>query len=109
MISRSTTLLLVILNTPLTAEVRDLKAFFQERCAVCHGHDGTGRSLNGGRLGGRNLTDPRWEAKQQETDLAASILRGKGAMPGFRRQLSESEARRLVASVIRPLAARKNL
>jgi len=107
MISRSAPLLLVILSTPLTAEVRDLKAFFQERCAVCHGHDGTGRGPNGGRLGGRNLTDARWEAKRQETDLVASILRGKGAMPGFRRQLSESEAQRLMARVIRPLAGRK--
>jgi mono/diheme cytochrome c family protein len=106
MIPRSTALLLVILCMPLSAEVRDLKAFFQERCAVCHGHDGTGRGPNGGRLGGRNLTDARWMAKQQEADLVTSILRGKGAMPGFRRQLNESEARRLVVGVIRSLASK---
>jgi mono/diheme cytochrome c family protein len=103
----SSTLLLVLLCTPLSAEVRDLKAFFQERCAVCHGPEGTGRGPNGGRLGGRNLVDGRWLAKQEKADLATSILRGKGAMPGFRRQLSESEARRLLVEVIRPLAARK--
>jgi mono/diheme cytochrome c family protein len=107
MIFRLMTLLLVVPCTRLTAEVRDLKAFFQERCAVCHGPEGTGRAPGGGRLGGRNLADARWEAKQEEADLVASILRGKGAMPGFRRQLSESEARRLVVSVIRPFAARK--
>ena len=107
MIPRSTTLLLVLLCSPGSAEVRDLKAFFQERCAVCHGHDGSGRGPNGGRLGGRSFQDARWEAKQREADLVASILRGKGAMPGFRRQLSEAEARRLVASVVLPLAARK--
>jgi len=107
MIPRSPALLLVILCAPVSAEVRDLKAFFQERCAVCHGHDGTGRGPNGIKLGGRNFQDARWEAKQQEADLVASILQGKGAMPGFRRQLSEAEAHRLVTSVILPLAARK--
>ena len=108
MIPHSTPLLLVILCTSLSAEVKDLKAFFQERCAVCHGPDGTGRGPNGVRLGGRNLADARWLAKQQEADLVASILRGRGAMPGFRRQLSESEARRMVVGVLRPLAVRKN-
>ena len=107
MIPRSAALLLAILCSPLSAEVRDLKAFFQERCAVCHGADGTGRGPNGARLGGRNLTDARWLAKQSETALAASVLRGQGAMPGFRRQLNESEARRLVTKVIHPQASRK--
>jgi mono/diheme cytochrome c family protein len=107
MVSRAAALLLAILSLPLSAEVRDLKAFFQERCAVCHGADGTGRGPNGIRLGGRNVTDNRWLAKQKEAGLAASILKGRGAMPGFRRQLNETEARRLVVEVIRPLAPRK--
>jgi mono/diheme cytochrome c family protein len=107
MFSRATVLLLASSTLPLAAEVRDLKAFFQERCAVCHGPDGTGRGANGARLGGRNLADPRWQAKQEEADLVASVLKGRGAMPGFRRQLSEAEGRRMVAEVIRPLAAKK--
>lgn len=107
MAPRSAALLLAICSFPLSAEVRDLKAFFQERCAVCHGADGTGRGAAGDRLGGRPLADARWLAKQREADLAASILKGRGAMPGFRRQLNDAEARRLVVEVIRPLAARK--
>jgi len=105
--SRFTALLLAFSMLPLSAEVRDLKAFFQERCAVCHGPDGTGRGANGARLGGRNLVEARWLAKQEEAGLVASILKGRGAMPGFRRQLSEAEARRLVTEVIRPVVARK--
>jgi mono/diheme cytochrome c family protein len=101
-------LLLALLCRPLSAEVRDLKAFYLERCAACHGPDGTGRGPNGARLGGRNLAEARWAAKQEEADLVASILRGKGAMPGYRRQLSEPEARRLWASVVRPMARRRN-
>jgi mono/diheme cytochrome c family protein len=103
---RSGPLLLVLLCAPLAAEVRDLKAFFQERCAVCHGTDGSGRA-GGLRLGGRNLGDARWAAKQEEADLLATVLRGRGAMPGFRRQLSDAEARRLVAMMVRPLAGTK--
>ncbi|MBI1754067.1 MAG: cytochrome c [Acidobacteria bacterium] len=104
MVPRSAALLLAFLAAPLAAEVRDLKAFFQERCAVCHGPDGTGRGSTGARLGGRNLADARWFAKQDEKELATSILKGRGAMPGFRRHLDEAEARRLVAEVLRPLA-----
>ncbi len=107
MISRAAALLLAFSTLPLIAEVRDLKTFFQERCAVCHGPDGTGRGANGARLGGRNLAEARWLAKQEEPGLVASILKGRGAMPGFRRQLSEAEARRLVAEVLRPLVMRK--
>lgn len=100
--------LLALLCLPLAAEVRDLKAFYQERCAGCHGADGSGRSPAGSRLGGRNLVDARWLAKQEEANLVASILKGRGAMPGFRRQLNESEAKRLLKEVIQPMAGRKN-
>jgi mono/diheme cytochrome c family protein len=103
---RSAALLLAILPS-LSAEVRDLKGFYRERCAVCHGADGSGRGPGGVRLGGRNLTDPRWLARQEEGALAASILKGRGAMPGFGRQLSEAEARRLLAETGRPPAQRK--
>jgi mono/diheme cytochrome c family protein len=106
---RSAALLLAILCAPLTAEVRDLKAFFQEQCSICHGADGSGRGPGGVRLGGRNLADTRWLARQQDQDLVAMILRGGGAMPGFRRQLSEAEARRLVVQVLRPRTGRKRV
>ncbi len=98
---RAAALLLAFSTLPLAAEVRDLKAFFQERCAVCHGPDGSGRSANGARLGGRNLAEARWLGRQEEDALVASVLRGRGAMPGFRRQLSEAEARTLVGDLVR--------
>ena len=85
----------------LPAEGRELKAFYQTSCAACHGQDGTGRGPGGIRLGGRNLLDSRWLAKQEDAHLVASVLRGRGAMPGFRRQLSEGEARQLVHEVTR--------
>lgn len=104
---RSAALLLVILHASLAAQVRELRGFFRERCVACHGAEGTGRGANGVKLGGRNLADARWLARQEDAALAASILKGRGAMPGFRRQLTETEARRLVTEVVRPLALRK--
>jgi len=106
MIVRPTALVLM-LAAPLAAEVRDLKGFFLDRCAVCHGVDGSGRGPNGVRLGGRNLADAQWLAKQPVEELTAAILKGRGAMPGFRRQISEAEARRILTDVIRPLAGRR--
>jgi mono/diheme cytochrome c family protein len=104
---RPAVLILVCLSRPAQAEVRDLKGFFQRRCAVCHGTDGSGRGPGGVRLGGRNLLDAKWLAKQREADLTGSILKGRGAMPGFRRQLSEAEARRLLEEVVRPAVRRR--
>jgi mono/diheme cytochrome c family protein len=91
----------------LRAEGRDLKAFYQARCSVCHGLDGSGKGPGGIRLGGRNLADSRWLAKQEEAALMASLLRGRGAMPGFQRQLGEAEAKRLLTEVVRPMATRR--
>jgi mono/diheme cytochrome c family protein len=108
MVPRSAALLLVSLALPLRAEVKDLKAFYQAQCAVCHGADGSGRGPGGIRLGGRNLADARWLARQEDGEVVAVILRGRGAMPGFRRQLSEAEARRLVAQVLHPRTGRKS-
>ena len=90
----------------LRAEGRDFKAFFQARCSVCHGLDGSGQSSRGIRLGARNLASSKW-TREDEGELVASVLRGRGAMPGFQRQLSEAEARRLLAEVVRPMATRR--
>ena len=105
--TRSALLLLAILPVPLAAQARDLRAFYRERCAACHGVDGSGRGPGGVRLGGRNLADARWRTRQEEDALVASVLKGRGAMPGFGRQLTEAEARRLVAEVAHPPAGRK--
>ncbi|WP_306591600.1 cytochrome c [Geothrix sp. 21YS21S-4] len=103
----SAALLLALLPLRLDAQGRDLRAFYGERCAVCHGADGSGKGPGGTKLGGRNLADPRWLARQEDGALVASILKGRGAMPGFSRQLAEPEARRLLAEVVRPFALKK--
>ncbi len=100
MAPRPLALLLALLSASLSAEVRDLKAFFQQRCASCHGPDGSGRGP-GGALGGSNLLDSRRLVGQEAADLAGIILQGRGAMPGFRRQLSQEEALKLARDILR--------
>ena len=82
----------------------DLKAFFSNSCAQCHGQDGSGFSSQGIRLMGRNLTNPAWQQRVSDARLVHSIRYGKGIMPPFGQQLSEAEALLLVQEVVRPLA-----
>lgn len=98
---------LALLCAARAASARDLREFYRERCVACHGADGSGRGPNGARLGGGSLLDPRRPGRQEEAALVATILRGRGAMPGFGRQLTETEARRLVGEVLRPPVGRK--
>lgn len=84
-----------------------MKLFFQRTCAACHGLDGSGRGPNGQKLPGRVLSDARWQGSKKDSELVNSILKGKGGMPSFQSQLSETEVETLVTEIIRPLAARK--
>lgn len=93
--------------TLVSAEPKDLKSFFQRTCAACHGLDGSARGLNGQKLPGRVLSDARWQSGKKDADLVKSILKGKGGMPSFQSQLSETEVETMVAEIVRPLAARK--
>lgn len=89
------------------APAKDLKAFFLRTCATCHGADGSGRAPTGQRLVGRALADAKWQARQKDSDLVKVIYLGKGAMPGYKGQLTEDEVKQMVADVVRPLALKK--
>lgn len=86
---------------------KDMKDFYARSCAGCHGQDGSAKGPTGQRLGGRPLTDPRWQARVPDSQMVHAILKGKGPMPAYESQLSEAEALKLVTDVIRPMAAKK--
>lgn len=98
---------LSILSSAQNAPRRDLALYYRRACAECHGLDGSARSPLGFRLSGRALADARWQARTKDEDMVKAILRGKREMPAFGAQLSEAEARALVAEILRPMAARK--
>ena len=105
---RTALLLLGLAALPLRADGgSDLTAFYEARCAVCHGEEGTGRGLDGARLGPRSFQDPRTFGKATDEDLAKAIRAGQGAMPAFSFLLTQAQAERMVKEVLRPFAGRK--
>ena len=89
------------------AEGRDLKRFYEARCAVCHGSDGSGRGPGGIRLGPSAFGDPKTFGPDTDEDLARVIRQGRGAMPAFGFLLDDREALQLVRQVVRPMGPRK--
>ncbi len=100
--------LLLVPVLPVRAADRDLKRFYEARCAVCHGADGTGRGPGGIRLGPASFADPKTFGTASDGDLARAIRQGSGAMPAFGFVLDDGEARRMVREVIRPMGPRKH-
>ncbi len=88
-----------------SADQKDMKVFYLRSCAACHGQDGSARGASGQKLPGRVLNDSRWQAHEKDADLVHSILKGKGGMPAYQSQLTDEEAQKLVAEIIRPMAA----
>ncbi|HXC16550.1 MAG TPA: cytochrome c [Holophagaceae bacterium] len=93
---------------PAFEDAKDLKGLYNRSCAVCHGEDGSGRGPNGQKLGGRDLANPRWQARTRDSQMVNAILKGKESMPAFGAQMSEADALKLVTEVIRPMAAKKH-
>ena len=83
---------------------KDLRVFYQQNCARCHGPDGSAVSAEGKKLGGQNLTDPDWLRGTRDDEMVKVILKGKFfglAMPSFKGTLTVDEAQRMVTDIIR--------
>jgi mono/diheme cytochrome c family protein len=73
-------------------------------CAKCHGPDGKGQTKVGKKAGAKDYTDAAVQAKLTDADLLKAILDGvtidgKEKMKAFKGELSEAEAKDLVAYV----------
>lgn len=65
-------------------------AIFTDKCAKCHGHDGTK-----GRWGAKNLQ----KSILTEEELTKIISEGKNFMPSWKKRLSGDELRQVIAYV----------
>ncbi len=81
------------------------ETIYQQRCAGCHGADGSG-STSIGRV--FKLRDLRSEGVQKMTDVQLSeiIARGRGRMPAFENSLGRDRIHAVVA-YLRGLAKKK--
>lgn len=60
-----------------------IEAAWAQNCAVCHGALGHGDGPNGALVKAPDLTDPAWQAKVTDEEIALRIHEGKGLMPKF--------------------------
>jgi mono/diheme cytochrome c family protein len=100
-------LLLAVSTAPVLAQGvagKDLRVFYQQNCAGCHGPDGSAVSAEGKKLSGQNFTEPGWQRDTRDDKMVKTILNGKffgWAMPAFKDTLTPEEAQRMVTEIIR--------
>ncbi|MCB9590479.1 MAG: c-type cytochrome [Polyangiaceae bacterium] len=79
---------------------------WRRNCMRCHGVVGRGDGAQGAMLGATDLSNPAWQAKASDEQIASVIQHGKGAMPPF--DLPEATVQKLVKLVRLFNAARKD-
>ena len=56
---------------------------WKTNCVVCHGTFGRGDGPQGPMMKARDLSDRAWQAAVTDAQIAESIVKGRGRMPGF--------------------------
>ena len=74
---------------------------FRENCEVCHGPkgDGTGPTAKALTIKPANFTDPKLMALETDGSLFWKMSKGRGAMPSWEDQLSDTERWQLVVYI----------
>ncbi len=74
---------------------------FRENCEVCHGPkgDGTGPTAKTLTIKPANFTDPKLMSQETDGSLFWKMSKGRGAMPSWEDQLSDTERWQLVAYI----------
>ena len=70
-------------------------------CARCHGRDGKGEPVVRARLGVPDMTDPAWQSKLSDADIAHTVRHGSRSkkMPAFGNTFTDAQLRSLVRIV----------
>ncbi|MGH8092406.1 MAG: c-type cytochrome [Chthoniobacterales bacterium] len=77
----------------------DAAANWTQRCAACHGKDGSGSTMMGKKLSVKDYRDAKVQAEFTDAQAAQVIKDGKDKMKGFKGKLSDDEIKALVAYV----------
>jgi mono/diheme cytochrome c family protein len=100
-------LLLAVCIGPVLAQEpagKDLRTFYQQNCAGCHGPDGSAVGAEGKKLRGQDFTDPDWLNVTRDDEMVKTILKGKLfglAMPSFEGKLTGDEIKQMVTDIVR--------
>ena len=93
--------ILLLLGLPAGA-AETAETLFKGKCAMCHGPDGSGKTLMGEKLKIPDLHSAEVQ-KKTDADLKAVIAKGKDKMPAYEAKLSKEQIDQLVV-YIRDLA-----
>ena len=74
------------------------ESLFKAKCAMCHGPDGTAKTIMGEKLKIPDLHSADVQ-KKSEADLKAIITKGKEKMPSYETKLSKEQVDSLVAYI----------
>jgi mono/diheme cytochrome c family protein len=94
----------VSLGADDATQPKDLRLFYQQNCAGCHGADGSAKDSAGKGLSGEDFTNEKWLKGASDENMAKVILDGKFfglAMPAYKKALTKAEALRMVTEVLR--------
>jgi cytochrome c6 len=80
------------------AAAEDGGALFKSKCAMCHGPDGSGKTMMGEKLKIPDLHSADVQ-KKSDADLRALITKGKDKMPGYEGKLTKEQIDALVAFI----------
>ena len=91
--------MLLLVALPAAADAGpDGAAIYKDKCALCHGADGAGKTPVGKSMKVRDLRSADVQ-KQDAKALFKVIAEGKGKMPAFKSKLSTTEIDALVAFI----------
>jgi mono/diheme cytochrome c family protein len=79
----------------------DPALIYAQNCARCHGADGRGDAQMKTQLPVRDFSDPAFQARASNDDIARVIMTGKGQMPAFGGALSAPKIQSLSGYVHR--------
>jgi cytochrome c6 len=71
---------------------------FKSKCAICHGHDGAGKTAMGEKFKIRDLRSADVQS-QSDAELTQIITKGKEKMPSYDGKLTKEQIEQMVAYV----------
>jgi mono/diheme cytochrome c family protein len=75
---------------------KDAKQVYLDKCSVCHGEDGAGKTAKGKKLKVKDIRLPEVQ-KMSAADMLNVVLKGKGDdMDGFEKELGADLCKKLV-------------
>jgi mono/diheme cytochrome c family protein len=82
----------------VTQEPVDGARLFQRQCATCHGARGAGNGPSAPMSGAADLSDPAYQERTTDAEIAQVIREGRGLMPPWG-HLNDAQVDALVAFV----------